>query len=75
MRALEVLAYVLLGVGNVLALPIWYWLFIMPLVRLWGFARRLAPRQEGLAGSSVPRDRSNRQGLVGSSVPRDRFSQ
>jgi hypothetical protein len=33
-RVLDAILFTLLLVGNVLALPIWWWLFVKPLVRL-----------------------------------------
>jgi hypothetical protein len=34
-RALDAILLVLLLVGDLLALPIWWWLFGAPVVRLW----------------------------------------
>jgi hypothetical protein len=34
MRVLDAILLVLLIVGNALALPIWWWLLVMPIVRL-----------------------------------------
>jgi hypothetical protein len=34
-RVLDAILFVLLVVGSVLALPIWWWLFGTPFVRLW----------------------------------------
>src|SRR5512144_178693 len=43
MRALDAILFVLLLMGNLLALPIWAWLFGTPLVQLWRWSRaRLA---------------------------------
>jgi len=35
MRAIDAILFVLLLVGNVLGLPIWWWLFGTPVKRFW----------------------------------------
>jgi hypothetical protein len=36
---LDAVLFVLLVIGNVLALPIWWWLFGTPFVQLWKWIR------------------------------------
>jgi len=39
MRAIDAILFVLLLVGNVLGLPIWWWLFGTPVMRFWRWYR------------------------------------
>jgi hypothetical protein len=39
MSVFDAILFVLLVVGNVLSLPVWWWLFGTPLVQLWKWFR------------------------------------
>lgn len=44
MHVLNAILFVLLLIGNVLGLPIWWWLFGTQIVRLWkAFSRENSP--------------------------------
>ncbi len=48
MRALDAILFLLLLVGNLLALRIWWWLFTTPLIRIWRWLNRSAQSEKPL---------------------------
>ncbi len=46
MRALDIILFLLLLIGNVLALRIWWWLFTTPLARIWRWLTRPTAQSE-----------------------------
>ncbi len=47
MRVLDAILCVSLLVGNLLALPIWWWLFVTPVIRLGRWSRGLKTSRYG----------------------------
>ena len=53
MRVIDAILFVLLLVGNVLGLPIWWWLFGTPVRQFWRWLSRRERAVESMAGNKT----------------------